>query len=85
MARSDQRSPQVSVLTVVLVAAAEQSADPVERIITVAAVPGLLVLDVSADIVDGGEAQPHETEGIQHPHRVRQGCAQGAGLAPVGI
>ena len=54
----------------VVVAAAQQPADAVERITGAPAVPELLALDPAADIVEGGEPEPHHVERVQHPHRV---------------
>lgn len=67
----------------VVVVAAQQPADAVERVAGAAAVPELLLLDAAADVVDGSETEPHDVERIQHPHRVGQRGAQRAGGAPV--
>jgi hypothetical protein len=56
---------------VVVVGAAQQPADAVERVVAAAAVPGVLALDAAADIVDGGEAEAHHVESIQYSHGVR--------------
>ena len=64
---------------------AQQPADAVQRVAGAAAVAGLLVLDTTADRVDGGEAESGDVEGIQHAHRVAEHGAQGGGVAAVGI
>jgi hypothetical protein len=68
--------PRPGAVGVVLMAAAQQPADPEQRIIPPAAVPGEFLLDAAADVVDGGEAQPDDVEGVEHAHRVRQRGAQ---------
>ena len=55
----------------VVVGAAQQPADAVERVVAAAAVPEVFALDAAADIVDGGEAEAHHVEGIQYSHGVR--------------
>ena len=52
--------------------AAQQPADPVERVLAAAAVPEVLALDAAAHIVDGGESEAHHVEGVQDPHGVWQ-------------
>lgn len=64
---------------------AQQPADSVERVVTAAAVPGLLALDAASHVVDGGEAQAHDVEAVQHPHRATEHGAQRGGVAAVGI
>ena len=57
--------------------AAQQPADPVERVLAAAAVPEVLALDpAAAHIVDGGESEAHHVEGVQDPHGVWQRGAQ---------
>jgi len=34
-----------------------------------AAVPGRILLYAAAHLVDGGEPEPGDMEGIEHPHR----------------
>lgn len=46
----------------VVVGAAQQPADAVERVAGAAAVPGLLALDAAADVVDGGEPASRTTQ-----------------------
>jgi hypothetical protein len=58
-------------------ASAQQPADAVERVVAAAAVPGVLALDAPAYLVHGGEGEPHDVEGIEHPYRVGQRGAQG--------
>jgi hypothetical protein len=70
------QQPSPRSVGVVIVAAAQQPADAVERITGTAAVPALLALDAAADLVDGGEAEPHHVEGVQHPYCVGQRGAQ---------
>ena len=42
------------------------------------AVPGVLALDPAAHVVDGGEGEPHDVEGVQYPRGLRQrGCIAG--------
>ena len=53
-----------------VVAAAQQPPDPVERIAAAAAVPGEFLLDPSAHVVDRGEPQPGHVERVEHPHRL---------------
>jgi hypothetical protein len=53
---------------VVVGGAAQQSADAVERVAGAAAVAGLLLLDAAADLIDGGEPEPHDVESVEHPH-----------------
>ena len=72
-------------LAVVVIASAQQPADALERILTAAAAPGVLALDASTDLVDSGEGQTHDVEGVEHPDRIGQRGAQRAGVAPVGI
>ena len=64
----------------VLGAAAQHPAS-VERIVAAAAMPVGVLLDAAAYIVDGGEPQPHDVEGIQDPHGVRQAGRQGGAVA----
>ena len=65
----------------VLGAAAQHPADPVERIVAAAAMPVGVLLDAAAYVVDGGEPQPYDVEGIQDPHGVRQAGRQGGAVA----
>ena len=39
----------------------------------------------AAHVVDGGEPEAHDVEGVEHPHRVRQRGAQRGGVAPVRV
>jgi hypothetical protein len=55
---------------VVLVGPAQQPADVVERVLATAAAPGVLALDPTPNVVDGGESETHRMEGNQHPHGV---------------
>ena len=55
----------------VVVAAAQDPADAVERVAGPAAVPEGLLLDPAADLVDRVEAEPDDVEGVQHADRVR--------------
>jgi hypothetical protein len=48
---------------VVLGAAAQQPADPVERVVLAAAVPEGLLLD-PADLIHPGESEPGDVEGV---------------------
>ena len=50
----------------------EQAADPVERVVLVAAVAEGVLLDAAPDLVDHLGSQPDHMEGIQHRDRVRQ-------------
>ena len=50
-----------------------------------AAMAELLVLDAPPDVVDGGEAEPHEVERVQYSHRCRQPHSERAGIAAVGV
>ena len=43
--------------------------------------PTSLLLHPAAHVVDGGEPQPHDVEGIQYPHRARQTGRQGGAIA----
>jgi len=63
--------PFLRALGVMVMAAAQEAADPVERVAGAAAVPGLFTLDAVADVVDGGEPEPHDVEPVEHPHRDR--------------
>jgi hypothetical protein len=64
--------PRPGALGVVVVAAAQQPADAVERVARAAAVPGLFALDAAPDVVDRSEPEPHHMERIQHPRGVGQ-------------
>jgi hypothetical protein len=55
------------------------------RIIAVPAVPGLFSLDPPADVIDGGEPEPHDMEGVEYPHGMRQRDAQRGCVAAVGV
>ena len=57
-------------------AIAEEPADPIQRIIASASVPGGLLLHPPAHVVDGGEAEPGHVERVQHPDRLGQAGAQ---------
>ena len=50
---------------------AQQPADPVERVVAVAAAVQRLLLDPAADLIDGGQAEAGHVEGVQYPHRGR--------------
>jgi hypothetical protein len=63
-------------------AATKQPADAVERIFGAAAVAQGVVLHAAADVIDTGQAQAHDVERVEHPHRVGQLRGQGAGVAP---
>jgi len=58
------------------VGAAQPPAEGEQRVADPAAVPGQLLLDTAADVVDGGVPESGDVEGVQHPHGVRQGGAQ---------
>ena len=56
-------------------AAAQDSPDPVQKVILAAAVTQAVLLSPAADVVvmsAGGEPEPGDMEGVQHPGRVRQ-------------
>ena len=66
----------------VFVAAAEQSADPEQRVVAVAAVTERVVLHPPANLVDARRSPSRDdVEGIQHPGGVRQTGAQRGGVA----
>jgi hypothetical protein len=44
----------------------------VERVLTVPATAEGLLLPAPADVINGGLAEPHDVEGVEHPHRVGQ-------------
>lgn len=69
---------------VMVVAAAQQPADAVERVIAATAVPGLLAL-VQAYLVDGGEPEAHDVKRVQHSSGVRQRGAQRGRVAAIGV
>jgi hypothetical protein len=48
-------------------AAAQHPADPVQRVVLAAAVTEILLLDPAPHIVDGGEPETSDVEGVQHP------------------
>jgi hypothetical protein len=52
------------VVAVVVGCAAQQPADAIERIVFASTVAGLLALDAAADLVDGGETQAYDVEGV---------------------
>ena len=52
----------------VIDAAVQQSADPVDRIPTASAMPGLGLLYVSAHVVDDGVREPHDVEWVKYSH-----------------
>jgi hypothetical protein len=57
----------------VLSTAAQHPADPVQRVVLAAPpMPAGLLLHPAAHVVDAGEPEPHDVEGIQYPHRVGQ-------------
>jgi len=62
-------------------AAAQHPADPVERVPGAAPVGEGLLLDAAADVVDAREPELHDVEGVEDPHRVGEGGAQGGGVA----
>ena len=68
---SDQH-PGPGVLTVMIVSATQQPADPEQRITLAAPVAEGVVLDPSADLVDCVEAEPDDMERIEYPDRIRQ-------------
>jgi hypothetical protein len=53
-----------------VVAAAQHAADPVQRIMAAAAVPGEFLLDPPSHVVDRGEPEPGHVERVEHPHRL---------------
>jgi hypothetical protein len=53
-------------------AAAQQPPDAEQRVVFAAAVSGGFLLDAAAHVVDGGEAEPADVEGVEHPDRGRQ-------------
>ena len=65
----------------VLVAAAQYPADRVQRVVLAAAVTQVVLLHPAAHVIDGGEPEPGDMEGVQHPGRVRQRGPQGGGVA----
>ncbi len=52
-----------------LVVAAASSRRIATRIVAPTPVPGAVLLDAAADIVDGGEAEPGDVGGDEHPDR----------------
>jgi hypothetical protein len=54
----------------------QQSASSVERIVAVPAPAEGLLLPAAPDIVDRGQSQSHDVEGVQHPDGVGQAGAQ---------
>ena len=52
-------------------AAAQQPAGPEQRVLGEAAVPEGVLLGAAADLVDAGQGQFHDMEGIKHPDRLR--------------
>ena len=56
--------------------AAQQAADAVERVAIAAAVAQGVLLDAPAHVVHGGQAQAHDMERVEHPHRIRKLAAQ---------
>ncbi len=45
-------------------------------VVAPAAVSGVLALDAAAHLVDGGEPEPYDMEGVKDPHGVRQRAAR---------
>lgn len=56
----------------------EYPADPEQRVGAAPAVAGGVTLDAAADLVEGGEGEPHDREGIEHSSGLRQ---RGTGAA----
>lgn len=63
-------------------AAAQPSADLVERVAVVPAVSEGLLLHPATDLVQHVEAELDHVERVQHAHRRRQRVGQGGGVAP---
>jgi hypothetical protein len=51
---------------------AQQPPDPLERIVLVAALVQGLLLHTAADLVDSGQAEAGDVEGVEHSHRAGQ-------------
>lgn len=72
---------------VMVIGAAQQSADVIQWVAGAATTPGLLPLDAAAHLVNSGESQAHDVEGVQDTHDVRQTshavrrCSPNRGLA----
>jgi len=62
---------------VVFDAAAQQPPDPIQRVVTIAAVAQRLLLHPAADLVEGVQAEPHHMERVEHGDRVGQLVADG--------
>jgi hypothetical protein len=62
---------------VVFGAVAEQTADPIQRVVAVAAAAQLPLLDAAVDLVDDLCAEPDDVEGVEHGDRVGQLVADG--------
>ena len=61
-------------------AAAQQPAGPEQRVVGEAAVPEGVLLDPAADLVDAGQAEFDDVEGVEHPDRVGQLGGQRGGV-----
>ncbi len=83
--RSSVLQPGVLTFGEVLQAVPQQTADLVERVVTVTAPAELLLLDAAADLVDDLSAELDDVEGVQHLHGVGQRVAQGVGVAAKGV
>ena len=74
------QQPGPGQVRVVVVAAAQDPANAVERVAGPAAVPEGLLLDPAADLVDRVEPEPDDVERVEHAYRVRQLGAQRRGV-----
>ena len=64
---------------------AQQPPDPVERVVTVpTAVQGVL-LDAAANLIERGQGEAGDMEGVQHPHRAGQLSAQRGRISAEGV
>lgn len=55
---------------------AQQPASPVEGVVAVPAATERLLLPASWDVLDRGQCEPHDVEGVEHAHGVRQAHRQ---------
>lgn len=77
--------PRAGVVGEPIGAATQPTPDPVERIVSAATVPGGVLLDPAAYLIEAGQAQSHDVEGVQHPDRLGQAGGQGGRVAPIGV
>jgi hypothetical protein len=66
------QQPRPPVVGEVLSAAAQHASDALQWFAAPSPVPVSLLLDAAAHVIDCGQCQPDDVEGILHPYRVGQ-------------